>query len=239
MLRRACACLALGAFVSVFAACGGEERRATIAFPDSLVDDEVVAIVNEQEVTARSLRVFTLTYVPSAADSLYDRIFNLELLNGYIDRMLLWQEAAAAGVVISDSTVAWYVQRVTEAMRGPDGVGEHLAALGITRADFEQTIRRDLMVRSLIENVIAARITVGEADARAHYEANRDGYVERYGEDGENFESVREQIVLELRRRALAAEMENHLRRNRTTAIIEPRFDVGGLTQRESTIFTR
>lgn len=239
MLRRACMCLAAAVVSLGLAACGGEERGATSAFPDSLVNGEVVAVVNEKEITARDLRVFMLTYVPTAADSLYDRIFNLELLSGYIDRMLLGQEAAAAGVFITDSTVAWYVQRMAEAMRSRQTIDQHLASLGLTRADFERTVRRDLMVRSLIENRIAADITVDEADVRAYYEANRDRYLEQYGETEGTFEKARGSIEQGLRRRALAAEMGNHLRRNRAVAIIEPRFDVGGLTQRESTTFTR
>jgi peptidyl-prolyl cis-trans isomerase C len=54
-----------------------------------------------------------------------------------------------------------------------------------------------------------------------------------------SFEDAHDRIIEGLQQRALSSELENHLKRSRSVAIIEPNFDFGGLTQRESTTFTR
>lgn len=218
-------------------ACGDKKATAATAFPDSLADDELVVTVNNQPVTGRDLRVFTLVYEPQSADSLTDRLFNVSLARGYIDRLLLWQEARAAGIVVNDSTRSWFVNAFIASMGGEARVDGYLAAVGISRGELESTIGGDLLVRTFIESNLGADIHVTEADARAYYDKNPERFEGKEGKLA--FDDVKDELVAGLRQRALAAEMENRLKRNRAVAIIEPNFDFGGLTQRESTTFTR
>lgn len=329
------------AAAAVVAGCGGGEEAAATAFPDSLVDGELVATVNDRPITGRDLRVFTLIYQPATVDSLHDRMFNLELLNGYIDRIVLWQEARAAGMTVPDSTHAWYLNRFEEAFGGPERVEATLSQFGITRDELESVIRRDLLVRQLIEKRIAPGIEVTEAEARNFYDNNPEQFTSgeqvharhiiiltkpsdsdsvlaqkrdklqdilaraRSGEDfaelaknysqgpsaqnggdlgffsreqmvapfaqaafalepGEisdvvetrfgyhiikleerrdaetiGFDEVHDRLMDGLYDRELNTAVENHLQQTRSVAIIEPNFDIGGLTQRESTTFTR
>ena len=71
--------------------CSGNEENTVTAFPDSLVDEEEIVAVASQPIMGRDLRVFTMVYQPAALDSTRSRIYNLQLLNGYIDRFLLWR----------------------------------------------------------------------------------------------------------------------------------------------------
>lgn len=153
--------------------CGKGDRapRAT-AFPDSIVDDEIIAFVNTLPVTARELRVFTTVYAPVNLDSLRDPHFNLELLDGMVDRTVLWQEAKALGLEVSDSTSNWFIRRFAQSMGGDEQLNASLAELNITRAEMDQMIRRDLLVRTLIEQEVTAEITVTDADCRAYFDAN-------------------------------------------------------------------
>lgn len=335
--------------VTVFAAwcagaaltgCGGNEA-GVVAFPDSLVDGEVVAVINGDDITGRQLKIFTLVYQPNVADSLNSRLFNLDILNGFIDRTLLYQEAMAAGVAVDDSTHHWFVNRFTQAFGGEGKMEAMLSRYQITRPEFEQVIKRDLVIRRFIETQVGTDIDVGEDDARAYYDNNPDRFqtgeavharhiivrtlpadtdsaraekrsrieavlakaragenfqqlarqhsegpsapnggdlgfferqemvkpfsdaafdlepgeisdvvetqfgfhiiqvVERRPADTMPYEEVRDQLVSGLYDRELAGVLENHLKRTRSVAIIEPKFDIGGLTQRESTTFTR
>lgn len=339
-LVRAAAAAVL-ALLLAMSACGGKKVPAAVAFPDSLEGDELIATVNGQPVTAHDLLVYTVIYQPASRDSLTDRMYNLELLNGYIDRALLLQEAQAVGVVVDDSTQNWYISSFIRTMGGPERVQGYLAAEGVTRGELESTIRRDLTVRAFIEDRLGAGIQVTEADAQAYYAGNpsyfttkdsvrarhiivrtspddpdsvraakrekiedvlarvrkgadfavlarrfsegpsarnggdlgyfaRDGMVKEFSDaafalqPGQisdvvetqfgfhiikveartksrkiSFEEARDRIIEGLQEWALSSELENHLKRSRSVAIIEPNFDFGGLTQRESTTFTR
>ena len=334
-----CLLIATAVAITGVACSGGDE--ATVAFPDSLRDAETVVTVNQHGITGRDLRVFTMIYQPQTADSLHNRMFNLQLLSSYIDRLLLWQEAKAQGITVDDSTTEWFSARFAESMGGPARVDAFLTTNGVTRSDLHTTIRTDLEVRSFIEGPLTRGIAVTDADAKAFYDANAERFASkdsvrarhiivrttqgespadreakmtriievrdkaRAGDDfvalarqysegpsapnggdlgyfaygdmvepfsktafemkpGEvsdivetsfglhvikvvdhkqagvtNFEELRPRIIAMLQQQALGTELENRLKRNRATAIIEPGFDYGGLTQRESATFTR
>ena len=321
--------------------CSSEDGEKSAAFPDSLVDDELIMTVNDMPVIGHDLRVFTLIYQPATIDSIESRIFNLQLLNGVIDRMLLWQEANAQGVNMPDSTVGWYVSQFVGSMGGQAALDNFLSTTGVSSEDLTKTIRRDLMVRAYIQGPLTSAIVVSDADARAFYDENEASFaakdsvrarhviVRTSPEDTEEdrsakrqliddihararkgqsfaalarqysqgpsapsggdlgyfargdmvqefsdaafgmksgeisgvvetsfgfhvikvedrkeagattFEGIKPRIVALLQQRALSSTVENHLKRNRAVAIIEPNFDFGGLTQRESATFTR
>ena len=341
VVRRSTLAAVVVAIAAMLAACGGEESAQAVAFPDSLIDDEVVAAVNSQPIIGRDLKVFTMVYQPATLDSLRSRMFNVILLNGYIDRVLLYQEAVAVGVVVNDSTTAWFVENFINALGGPERVRGFLATVGVTADDLRTTIHRDLVVRSFIEGSLTGGIEVAETDARMYYDTNLDRFavpdsaharhIILASGPGETEESAQQKrnILRELRSRAQAGEsfaelakefsegpsapnggdlgyfarpdmvrefsevafsmkpgevsdvvrtsfgfhiiyledlvpartlpydevadalknqmrqrdvnvvIENHLNRSRAVAIIEPNFDFGGLTQRESATFTR
>lgn len=341
-IARRIAIIAVLAFIAgPLHGCGGDKAPAATAFPDSLVDTEVVATVNGHDITGRDLKVFTLVYQPNVADSLTSRLFNLGVLNGYIDRSILYQEAVAGGTAITDSTHAWFVNRFIQSMGGKERLETYLGRFGISRDELEEVIRRDLMVRSFIDNNVAADVNVTEEDARAYYDKNPEFFTTkesvharhiivrtdssdtpeqraeerekidkalarvRSGEEFQKvaaeasegpsaknggdlgyftradmvqpfadvafslepgqvsdvvetrfgfhiikvvdhrdagtaaFEDVKDRLVEALQQRRVGEALENHLKRTRSTAIIDPKFDVGGLTQRESTTFTR
>ncbi len=322
-------------------ACSKENEQAPAAFPDSLVDDEEVVLIGSHSITGRDLRVFTMVYQPTAFDSMYSRFFNLQLLNGYIDRFLLWQAANAQGIEVSDSTTGWFVTEFVASMGGERTFYGFLGRYGITERDVTKTVHRDLVVRSFIEGPLSSAIVVTDEEVRAFYDDNPDRFVAKDSvrarhiilrsspddteedqknkrerlEDlqrrvlaGENFaelaqansegpsaprggdlgyfsradmvtefsdvafalqpgevsgvvetsfgyhiikvedrrsarpvtfEELSPQIHLMLQQQKIGDELTSQMKRNREVAIIEPMFDFGGLTQRESATFTR
>ena len=163
--------LAVAAAVALGLACSKKNKleKAT-AFPDSLVGSEVIALVNGDTITAKDIKVLAYSVSASAADSLKSRSFNQMLLDQIIDRFVFIQEARAVGVTVPDSTVAVVMQQFLGHFEGQ--MADMMKQVGLTAADFRESIKRDLLIRAYVEQKIEPAVTVSEADARAFYDQN-------------------------------------------------------------------
>jgi peptidyl-prolyl cis-trans isomerase C len=159
----------------VVCSCGGKSEDADTkeaAFPDSIVDDEVIVLVNSHPITGRDMRVFTLVYRSGTPDSLRQRSFNEKMLDGMIDRTLLWLEAEALGVTVNDSTQQWYLREFTAASGGDAAVDAFLESVGFTKGDLTHMIRKDLQIRLFLETNVAQNTTAPDSVVRAYYDQN-------------------------------------------------------------------
>lgn len=167
--------------VAVIAAggCGEKkdsEQAKTGSFPDEVVETETIVWVNEVPIKGNELRTFTLLYRAGTVDSLKNRAFNLRMLEGLVDRTLMWQEANALGLAVDDSTSQWYIGEFIKSIGGTEALTELTGSLGISRYDLEQTIKKDLTVRRFLEVNIAQGILVNDSTARAYYDLNPDEF---------------------------------------------------------------
>jgi peptidyl-prolyl cis-trans isomerase C len=171
---------ALSAVVQAAGGCSEEThpgiKKAT-AFPDSVVGGEYLAWVNHHPIKGSELRVFTLMYRAGTVDSLMDRAFNLRMLDGLIDRTLLWQEGVALGLTVDDSTTQWYIREFVKSVGGIETFDEHVEEAGITRFDVEQLIKKDLVVKNFLEINIASGTQVNDSIARIYYNARPQEFV--------------------------------------------------------------
>ena len=172
-------CLAVVGLAAVLAlaACGGGDDSGfdgskAKAFPDSVVDTELLVRVNSHPVTGKDLRTYVILYGLGAPDSLYSRSFNEQVLDGLIDRTLLLLESEANGVSIDDSTSDWYLNQFIRATGGEERMQQTLAGAGLTRSDLTRLIRQDLQVRKFIENSVAKPPTVPDSLAMAYFQNN-------------------------------------------------------------------
>jgi peptidyl-prolyl cis-trans isomerase C len=168
--------------VIFIAACSGDETKDTpkeqaVHFPEVVVKDDLLVRVNSQPIYGRDLLIFAHMYMPGAEDSLKNPGFNAKMLDGMIDRTLLWLEADAVGITINDSTMQWFSRQFASVMGGERAVMEMLAAGGFTRADLESMIRKDLMIRSFLENNILPQPAVSDSMAMSFYQQNPDDFV--------------------------------------------------------------
>lgn len=163
------------------AAAGGCSKDSGVqqatSFPGQVVDEETLVFVNSAPVTGKELRVFTLLYRAGTTDSLANRSFNLRMLDGLIDRTLIWQEAGTLGLVVDDSTSDWYVQEFIKSAGGVDAMEASFAELNLTRADLELTIKKDLTVKKFLEVQIAPGTVVSDSMAREYYWTNPQQFV--------------------------------------------------------------
>jgi peptidyl-prolyl cis-trans isomerase C len=166
------ATLALG-----FGACGKKNKlERAQAFPDSLVKREVVAVVNGDTITAKDLRVLAYTTTPALADSLKSRSFNLMLLDQMIDRRLFIQEAKAAGTTVPDSMVGQMMDHFLMQFGGEDHANTALAKMGFAPTDVREAVRRDMTIRSYVQNTIQPAIAVSDEDARAYFDQHESDF---------------------------------------------------------------
>jgi peptidyl-prolyl cis-trans isomerase C len=111
-------------------------------------------------------------YGAGTPDSLLNKGFNLRMLDGLIDRTIIWQGAVAEGLNVEDSTVHWYTQRFIQAAGGVEQFDNFVKSAGISRVDVEQIIRKDLAVRDFLESEIYTGIQPNDSVARAYYDSN-------------------------------------------------------------------
>ena len=150
----------------------GKDGGKAEAFPDSVVDEELIVLVNSHRVMGRDLRTYTLVYGIGTQDSLRSRTFNERAIDGLIDRTLLWLESEAVGVAVDDSTLEWYLRQFVQAMGGDAAIDRTLSAAGLNRADLGGLIRDDLQVRKFIEANVAQTIDVSDSLAMAYFDDN-------------------------------------------------------------------
>jgi peptidyl-prolyl cis-trans isomerase C len=170
--------LVLAVAVSL-AACGGGDKSQSgrdgakaVAFPDSVVDEELLVRVNSHPIRGKDLRTYALLYGLGTRDSLHSRSFNETVLDGLIDRTLLWLESEAMGVAVDDSTREWFVRQFIAATGGERAMDRTLSSAHLTRSDLRQLIQQDLQVRKFIEQNVAQPPVIPDSLAEAYFRSN-------------------------------------------------------------------
>jgi peptidyl-prolyl cis-trans isomerase C len=161
------------------AACGGGDKsesgldgKRAVAFPDSIVDEELLVRVNNHPIRGKDLRTYAVLYGLGTEDSLNSRSFNESVLDGLIDRTLLWLESEALGVTIDDSTQDWFVRQFIAATGGDRAMDRTLTSANLTRSDLKQMIAQDLQVRKFIEDSVSRPPAIPDSLAESYYQAN-------------------------------------------------------------------
>jgi parvulin-like peptidyl-prolyl isomerase len=169
------AALALTAAAALGLACSKKNKvEQARAFPDSLVADEVLAVVNGDTILGRDLQV--LAYISmTATDSLKNRSFNTMLLDQLIDRAVFVREAKAAGLAAPDSVVDQLMGQFTAHFT--TDLASELGKRGLMPVDFRKAIERDLMIRAYVREKIEPSIAISEADSRAYFDQHANEYV--------------------------------------------------------------
>jgi peptidyl-prolyl cis-trans isomerase SurA len=148
--------------------------------------DGVVAVVNDDVILASelgeevSVRLYQMEAARSAVRDL--RAFTAEVLADMIDDYLLLQDADERDIVVSKDDVQPYLDEELARIRGAFSSQEEyeatLAQYGMTEKDlivrYRKTLRDQLKIRRLLDEVLAPRVEVSEEEMRAYYDAHRD-----------------------------------------------------------------
>jgi peptidyl-prolyl cis-trans isomerase C len=169
--------LLVGLTVIGLSACSGKkDEKSAAAFPDSIIDADVIAKVNNYTIHGNELRTFSTMFGMNQQENLPKREYNEQLLDEYMRRILLWQEAGALGIAVDDSTVQIIISNFEQSVGGEEALNQRLQEANINRADLQQSIRRDLVIREFLETHFVEESAVDSSEALAYFEENPDKF---------------------------------------------------------------
>jgi parvulin-like peptidyl-prolyl isomerase len=100
------------------------------------------------------------------------RVLRQEALDRLVKLELLWQEARAQGLAVSDKDVEASVSMARKDARNEAGFDRLLMRLGLTEAQYREHVRKMLSGDRLAERIVAREVKVTDEDLQGFYDLN-------------------------------------------------------------------
>jgi peptidyl-prolyl cis-trans isomerase C len=113
-----------------------------------------------------------------ALDEAENKRLSTEVLENLIDNQLLFQESRKRGYSADELTVEKRYQEVRDQFSNDEDFAAALGQMQYTEKSFKEAVERRLVLETLIENDIAAGITVSDEEALQYYEKNPAQFVQ-------------------------------------------------------------
>jgi peptidyl-prolyl cis-trans isomerase C len=169
--------LVIGLTIIYLSGCSGDkDEKSAVAFPDSIIDAELIASVNNYSIRGAELKTFSAMFGMSGQENLSKREFNEKVLDEFIRRILLWNEAVALGIDVDDSTTQSIFSEFEQSMGGKEVLEQRLKEANIERGNLIQSIRRDLIIRRYLETHFFEEAAVDESQVLTYYNENKDRF---------------------------------------------------------------
>lgn len=139
-------------------------------------DDPVVAVVNGMSIrrgTVREVVKGVIAASPEIPSSAEIDALTQDALDSVIDLELLYQEALARGIRVSNEAVEAEIEATEEQFADEDDFAAALYQAGLTEARLREETRKMLMVNRLLEQVVWAGIRIPDAAVVEFFERNR------------------------------------------------------------------
>ena len=95
-----------------------------------------------------------------------------EILEGLIEREVLFQETRKAGIKISDQKVDEQLAGIKKRFPNEEEFQKALASMNLTEAEVKNQIKRGLAIRELIDQNVTSKIVITDAATNDYYKAN-------------------------------------------------------------------
>ena len=146
-----------------------------------MVVDKIVATVNGEPITMFDLNDKVKIYVTQILKRNYNPAdpamgqLRQQVLASMIDDLLIRQEAQRLKITVSDSEVE---ARIRDLMRKNGNMTEaqfvqQLQQEGMTRRQFAEDMRRNILKEQLLGYMVSSKVLVGEDEIKAYYEAHK------------------------------------------------------------------
>ena len=99
-------------------------------------------------------------------------VLKQSVLNSLVDQELLYQESKKAGIKIDPKEVADKIDEIKKNFPSESGFQEALKANNTTESKLKEHIERGIAIQTLIDERVAAKVNVPEADQKAFYDEN-------------------------------------------------------------------
>jgi peptidyl-prolyl cis-trans isomerase SurA len=187
--------------------------RALVRQPN----DRVVAIVNGEKLMQSELdaAIVLLRAIPRVQVPPPSEVFSRAVLEKMIDRQLVLQEAAHAGISASEFEVELYWPEVLERY-GEKSVSDlegKLRAIGVNVTAFKREVKEDASIKKLLRRRVYTRVSVTDAEI--------DAYLAERGHTSNDQEFARRDIREVIFRQKYKAQLDSLLYEIRQRATIE------------------
>ena len=95
-----------------------------------------------------------------------------DVLEGLIEREILYQESQKAGIKIDDQKVNDQMAGIRKRFPNEEEFKKALASMGLTEEEVRTQIQRGLAIRGLIDQKVANKIVVTDEETKAYYDGN-------------------------------------------------------------------
>ena len=95
-----------------------------------------------------------------------------EILEGLIERELLYQESQKAGIKVDDKMVEDQLAAIKKRFPSEAEFKIALGKMGLTEHEVKAQIERGLAIRQLIEQQISSKIVITDVETKAYYDGN-------------------------------------------------------------------
>jgi len=95
-----------------------------------------------------------------------------EILDGLIEREVLYQESQKAGIKVSEEKVNEQLTGIQKRFPSEAEFKKALASMSLTEDEVRAQIQRGLAIRELIEQKVASKIVISDDDTKAYYDKN-------------------------------------------------------------------
>ncbi len=157
------------------AAAGAESKKEKATMANTGASKEKVATVNGAVITRgeydsemsrfeRQMAMSGQASSPEDASEMKKRV-----LEGLVDRELLKQESKKQGISVDDAEVTQQIAGLRQKFSTEKEFTDTLSKMNLTEADLQTQLRQDLGIRKLIDQQVAAKVTITPEEAKAFY----------------------------------------------------------------------
>jgi peptidyl-prolyl cis-trans isomerase C len=145
---------------------------------DKKPSDEKVAVVNGVVIARiqfdKELKVHLERVSRQGSQITDDQMEELkkDILEGLIEREVLYQESQKAGIKIADQKVDDQVAAIKKRFPNEEEFKKALAGMGLTEEEVREQIQRGLAIRELIDQKVANKVVITDEETKAYYDAN-------------------------------------------------------------------
>jgi peptidyl-prolyl cis-trans isomerase C len=97
-----------------------------------------------------------------------------KVLNGLIDRELLYQQSQKEGVKVSKSEVDERMNTLQQRFPKQEDLNKALEAMGLTEAGLRSQFEKEMAIKALLEKKFASKVNVNEQEMKKFYDENPD-----------------------------------------------------------------
>jgi peptidyl-prolyl cis-trans isomerase C len=145
---------------------------------DKKPSDEKVAVVNGVVIARiqfdKELKVHLERVSRQGRQTTDDQMEELkkDVLEGLIEREVLYQESQKAGIKIADQKVDDQVAAIKKRFPNEEEFKKALAGMGLTEEEVREQIQHGLAIRELIDQKVANKVVITDEETKAYYDAN-------------------------------------------------------------------